>query len=123
MTGVQTCALPISLFVKGNSIAETWEKALVELWNNGISMPTQYDVDPHTGFKHPPSKDCMMTMVVENALAEPRLHCCLEGGPAELAEYKLESLMVLRITGLNKIQKTQNGLILILIDYLIGEVN
>lgn len=80
----------VPLFVKGNSIAETWEKALVELWNNGISMPTQYDVDPHTGFKHPPSKDCMMTMIVENALAEPRLHCCLEGGPAELAEYKLE---------------------------------
>ncbi len=80
----------VTLFVKGNSIAETWEKALVELWNNGISMPTEYDVDPHTGFKHPPSKDCMMTMVVENALAEPRLHCCLEGGPAELAEYKLE---------------------------------
>lgn len=80
----------IPLFVKGKSIAETWEKALVELWNNGISMPTEYDVDPHTGFKHPPSKDCMMTMIVENALAEPRLHCCLEGGPLELAEYKLE---------------------------------
>ena len=78
------------ILVEGNSIAETWEKALIELWENGIEIETQYDIDPNTGVKHPPSKDCMMMMVVNNALAEPRLHCCLEGGPAELAEYKLE---------------------------------
>ena len=53
-------------------------------------METQYDISPHTGEKHPPSKDCMMIINVHNALSEPRLHCCLEGGPSELAEYKLE---------------------------------
>ncbi len=78
------------IFAKGNSIAETWENALVSLWREGIDMETQYDIDPHTNYKHPPSKDCMMIMEVENALDEPRLHVCLEGGPAELAEYKLE---------------------------------
>lgn len=80
----------VPLVAKGNSISETWENALLELWENGIKIETQYDIDPNTGIKHPPSKDCMMMMIVEDALAEPRLHLSLEGGPAELAEYKLE---------------------------------
>ena len=53
-------------------------------------MKTQYDFEPNTGHTFPPSKDAMMTIIVEEALAEPRLHVALEGGPAELAGYKLE---------------------------------
>lgn len=76
--------------VEGKSIAEAWEKALIKLWEEGIKIPTQYDIDPNTGFRHPPSIDCPMIMYVPEALSEPKLHCCLEGGPADLAEYELE---------------------------------
>ena len=78
------------LRARGKSIAEAWEDALTVLWDNGIEMETSYDIEPNTGIKFPPSKDAMMTIVVEEALAEPRLHIALEGGPAELAGYKLE---------------------------------
>lgn len=78
------------LMVSGNSIAETWEKALLALHEEGVEIATMYDVDPNTGHKHPPSKDCSMVMHVENAVAEPRLHVCLQGGLDDLEEYRME---------------------------------
>lgn len=78
------------IFVEGKSIAEVWENALKNMWEKGVRITTQYDYDPNTGIQHQPSLDSPLMMFVENALEEPRLHCCLEGGPAELAEYALE---------------------------------
>lgn len=78
------------ILIEGNSIAEVWENALIALQEKGVKITTQYDFDPNTGVKNPPSIDSPLIMFVEDALAEPRLHVCLEGGPAELAEYKLE---------------------------------
>lgn len=78
------------LMVSGSSIAETWEKALLALYEEGVEIATQYDVDPNTGHKHPPSKDCSMVMHVEDAIAEPRLHVCLQGGVDDLVEYEME---------------------------------
>ena len=78
------------LQARGRSIAIAWENALKLLWERGEEIRTQYDYEPNTGQTFPPSKDAMMTIIVEEALAEPRLHVALEGGPAELAGYKLE---------------------------------
>lgn len=76
--------------VHGRSLAEAWERSLLACYTNGVTVKTQYDVDPNTGFVHPPSKDCTMMMVVEEPLSEPRLHVCLIGGPAELGDYRAE---------------------------------
>jgi thymidylate synthase len=78
------------LMVTGNGIAETWEKALLALYEGGEQVQTQYDVDPNTGHQYPPSLDCSMVMHVENAVAEPRLHVCLQGGVDDLEEYRME---------------------------------
>jgi thymidylate synthase len=80
----------IPILVTGNSIAEVWENALLELWDKGVATQTSYDLNPLTGEKSPPSKDCMLIMYIPDAMAEPRLHLGLTGGPAELAEYELE---------------------------------
>ena len=66
------------LFVEANSIAEVWEKALIELWATHENVATSYDLNPLTGEKSPHSIDAPMIMFVEHAINEPRLHCCLE---------------------------------------------
>jgi hypothetical protein len=82
--------MSVPLTVAGTSIAEAWERSLIACYQGGVSVKTQYDVDPNTGVVHPPSRDCSMTMIVEEPLSEPRLHVCLIGGPAELGDYKAE---------------------------------
>ena len=82
--------MSIPLMVHGRSLAEAWERSLIACYTDGVTVKTQYDVDPNTGVVHPPSRDCTMTMVVEEPLAEPRLHVCLIGGPAELGDYRAE---------------------------------
>jgi thymidylate synthase len=82
--------MSIPLMVHGESIAEAWERSLLACYKTGVTVRTQYDIDPNTGYVHPPSKDCMMTMVVDDPLSEPRLHVCLIGGPAELGDYRTE---------------------------------
>ncbi len=78
------------ILVEGSSIAKVWENALIELYNSHETIPTQYDLNPLTGEQNPPSIDAPVIMFVEHAMNEPKLHCCLEGGPAEIAEYTLE---------------------------------
>ena len=82
--------MSIPHMVEGRSIAEAWERSLLACYHSGTIVKTQYDVDPNTGVVHPPSRDCMMMMVVEEPLSEPRLHVCLIGGPAELGDYRAE---------------------------------
>jgi len=80
----------IPILVEGKSIAEVWENALIALYHTHHVIKTEYDYNPLTDEKDLPSIDCPMIMYVEDPNREPRLHCCLEGGPAELAEYTLE---------------------------------
>jgi len=71
--------------IEGNSIAEVWEKSLLELWKNGISIKTEYDRK-----NDPPSKDCTMIMVINEPFSEPRIHLAFPGGIEDLEKYRQE---------------------------------
>jgi thymidylate synthase len=75
------------LFVEGHSLAEAWEKSVLETYRHGCDIKTEYDKP-----EDPPSKDCSMTIVVLDPLAEPMIHCDLPGGLEDLQEYVLEVL-------------------------------
>lgn len=75
------------LWVEGNSLAAAWEKSLVELYHKGCDIKTEYDKPDD-----PPSKDCSMTIVVHDPLAEPMIHLDFPGGVEDLQEYVLEVL-------------------------------
>jgi len=83
-------SIPV-LYARGLSLAEAWENSLVSLWVNGCDIRTQYDEKDAAGnFLHPPSKDCSMTLVVEDPLSEPFVHRCFPGGIEDLEEYRQE---------------------------------
>ncbi len=73
------------LMAEGKGIAETWEKSLLLLWEKGVPVKTEYDrpVDPA-------SKDASMVMVVNDPLAEPRIHLAFPGGLEDLEKYRQE---------------------------------
>jgi thymidylate synthase len=75
------------LFVEGNGLAEAWEKSLVELYEKGCEIKTEYDRPGD-----PPSKDSTMIIVVNDPLAEPMIHKDIPGGLDDLQEYVLEVL-------------------------------
>lgn len=73
------------LKVSGNSIAEAWEKSLVELWKNGIRIKTEYDKP-----SDPPSIDATMVIVVLEPLSEPRIHLSIPASFKDLWKYRRE---------------------------------
>ena len=75
------------LFVEGEGLAEAWEKSVLSVYNEGCNIKTEYDKPDD-----PPSKDCSMTIVVKNPLAEPMIHRDFPGGFEDLQEYVLEVL-------------------------------
>jgi thymidylate synthase len=75
------------LFVEGEGLAEAWEKSVISVYKNGCDIKTEYDKKDD-----PPSKDCSMTIVVKNPLAEPMIHRDFPGGFNDLQEYVLEVL-------------------------------
>ena len=75
------------LFVEGHSLAEAWEKSMVALHEKGCDVKTEYDKP-----EDPPSKDCSMTIVVKEPLAEPMIHKDFPGGLEDLQEYVMEVL-------------------------------
>lgn len=79
-------SIPV-LMVTGKSLAETWEKSLVELWSKGCKIPTEYDRSFDV-----PSVDCTMLMVVEDPLSDPFIHRAFPGGLEDLEEYRQEVL-------------------------------
>ena len=76
------------LKVEGVSLPEVWEKSLVEVWNNGIAIKTQYDKP-----NDPPSRDATMVMVINEPFAEPRIHRALPTGLDELEIYRQEVVL------------------------------
>jgi thymidylate synthase len=76
------------LKVEGKSLPEVWEKSLVEVWNNGIAIKTQYDRP-----KDPPSRDATMVMVINDPFAEPRIHRALPTGLDDLEIYRQEVVL------------------------------
>ncbi|MBN2000200.1 hypothetical protein JW935_21805 [candidate division KSB1 bacterium] len=75
------------LMVEGKSLAEAWENSLISVYRNGCDIKTEYDKP-----EDPPSKDCSMTIVVHDPLAEPMIHRDFPGGPEDLQEYVMEVL-------------------------------
>ena len=73
------------LMVEGESIAEAWEKSLIKAYDEGCDIQTEYDKSDD-----PPSKDCSMTILVRNPLAEPMIHKDFPGGLEDLQEYVME---------------------------------
>ncbi|MFH1213785.1 MAG: thymidylate synthase [Candidatus Neomarinimicrobiota bacterium] len=75
------------LMVTGHSLASAWENSLVELYQKGCDIKTEYDKPDD-----PPSKDSTMTIIVQDPLAEPMIHRDFPGGLEDLQEYVLEVL-------------------------------
>jgi thymidylate synthase len=75
------------LFVEGEGLAEAWEKSILSVYKDGCDIKTEYDKPDD-----PASKDCSMTIVVKNPLAEPMIHRDFPGGFEDLQEYVLEVL-------------------------------
>lgn len=75
------------LMVEGQCLAEAWEKSLIAVYRHGCDVRTEYDKP-----EDPPSKDCSMTIVVRDPLAEPMIHKDFPGGLEDLQEYVMEVL-------------------------------
>jgi len=73
------------LHVEGKTLAEAYEKALIELYQNGIRIKTQYDRPGD-----PPSIDATMNITILEPFSDPMIHKAFPGGIEDLREYVLE---------------------------------
>ena len=73
------------LHVRGMGIAETWENSLVQLYQLGCGLKTEYDKA-----EDPASIDATMTMVIDNPVSEPMIHRDIPCGFEALQEYVME---------------------------------
>lgn len=76
------------LKVEGKTLPEVWEKSLLEVWQNGVAIKTQYDRP-----NDPPSRDATMIMVAHTPFSEPRIHRALPTGLDELEVYRQEVVL------------------------------
>lgn len=74
-----------TLHVLGHTLRETWEKAVLACWRQGVAIKTEYDKPDDSR-----SKDCTIVMVVEDPFAEPRIHRPFPGGLEDLEVYRQE---------------------------------
>ncbi len=77
-------SLPV-VHVEGRTIAEAYEKALIGLYENGITIETQYD-RPEDG----PSLDATMNITIHEPWSDPMIHKAFPGGIEDLREYVME---------------------------------
>ncbi|MEJ2616809.1 MAG: thymidylate synthase, partial [Ignavibacteriaceae bacterium] len=68
-----------------NTLAEAYEKALIELYNKGTRFKTQYDKPGD-----PLSIDSTMNITILEPLADPMIHRAFPGGIENLREYVME---------------------------------
>jgi thymidylate synthase len=73
------------LTVSGTTLAEAYEKALVELYRNGIRFKTQYDKPGD-----PLSIDSTMNITILEPFTDPMIHRAFPGGIENLREYVME---------------------------------
>lgn len=71
--------------VSGVSLAETYENALISLYEQGTRFKTQYDKPGD-----PLSIDCTMNMTILEPETDPMIHMAFPGGIDDLKEYVLE---------------------------------
>jgi len=70
------------IFIEGETLPRVWENSLLQLWDKGAQIKTEYDKADS-----PPSRDATCMMVINNPMKEPRLHRCFPGGIEELYKY------------------------------------
>lgn len=71
--------------IAAETLPEGWEKAVLETWYNGTTIPTQYDKPGD-----PPSRDAIAVIIVQYPMNEPRIHRAFPAGIAELEAYRQE---------------------------------
>lgn len=92
------------LFVQERTLPEAWQGAMIALWEKGCDTPTSFD---HPG--DPDSKDATVIVVIEEPLAEPRIHKRgFPGGPEDLEVYRLEVVAGVHDHWINRFGKEWN---------------
>ncbi len=71
--------------VEGTSLAEAYERALINLYEKGTRFKTQYDKPGD-----PESIDCTMNITINEPETDPLIHMAFPGGIEDLKEYVLE---------------------------------
>ncbi len=71
--------------INAANLAGAWEESVRWTWENGVRIATQYDRPGD-----PLSRDCSMTISVEDPFAEPRGHLAMPGGFYDLEIYRQE---------------------------------
>jgi thymidylate synthase len=94
----------MAIFITGKSIPQVWEKSIVEIWNNGCEVKTQYDKE-NVDF----SKDATMMMEITEPMSEPRIHRAFPGGIVELEVYRQEVVEGLHNNWVNPHNKENEG--------------
>ena len=74
-----------TLFVRGKTLPEAWEKAVLECWNRGVDLGTEYDKP-----KDPPSKDSHHDVGGRRRLRRAPIHRAFPGGLEDLEIYRQE---------------------------------
>jgi len=70
--------------IQKETIPEAYESALIQLYERGIEIKTQYDGD------NPRSKDATANITILNPLKQPMIHKAFPGGIEDLREYCME---------------------------------
>jgi thymidylate synthase len=73
--------LPV-VHVEARTLPEAWERAVVETWERGAQIKTQYDAAGD-----PASRDALGVIAVAEPMAEPRIHRAMPGGLRDLVVY------------------------------------
>ncbi len=87
------------LHVEADTIAEAWEKAVLEVWEQGCTVKTEYDKP-----QDPPSKDATMVIHVRRPAQEPRIHRAFPGGLEDLEVYRQEVVLGIHDSWINPAQ-------------------
>lgn len=76
------------LSISGENIPEAWEKAVLDVYDKGVEVKTEYDKP-----EDPPSLDATVMVEIKNPLGEPRIHKNFPGGPTDLEIYRQEVVL------------------------------
>lgn len=73
------------LTITGDTIPEAYEKAIKTVWEEGVTIPTEYDRPGD-----PSSRDATVLINVQQPFGQPRFHRSFADGLGGLAEYVME---------------------------------
>lgn len=76
------------LTVEGDTLAEVWERSILETWFRGCDVKTKYDRPGD-----PPSRDSTMLLTIRKPWDDPMIHKLMPGGIVELEEYVQEVVL------------------------------